>query len=385
MNLFLGMMIFLIGGFSIWCNFSFYASFAMGINALALGIFGLVSDITKLVSAKTFSESLVCPNKKGAGLFGIFVWIITSTLSVIAGYGFLSGVLQNHENTQLKQSHVYENGLVAVSNARRKVEELVSYADSGNAEAAKQEKQLLQKELADYIAQPALNGAGKPWGTIAGRVGNCAKKSSYYVKAYCPKIKALETEIAKQNDLVTGYLRYTSATSYLEKTSLKLSDLTAGGGTIHAAFRDIGGLIGASPQIVKILVIGVLALVVEFSTSYFIYLATNVFGTPNSSGYSQETVDEQYENPRKLVGGSQMTVNKSFRKPIIARLLTVNDSYEKRFKKATIALTKTVVDSKTGKLGTELTPSLYGTKAWCLKNGGAVPKSTIVNKLEALI
>lgn len=382
MNIFLRVMIFLIGGFSMLCNFTFYASFAVGINALALGCFGLISDTTKLVAAKTFSESSINPEKKGAGFSGFLIWTVTTILSFFAMYGFLSGVLQSHDNTQLKASHAYESGLIAINNAQHKVEGLASYANSGNAEAAKLEKQRLKKELKDYIAQPALNGKGVAWGTIASTTGNCSKKTSYYVKAHCPKIEALEAEIEVQSAIIKGYGRYTSATSYLEKTSVKLSDLTAGGDTVHAAFRDIGDVVGISHQLVKIIVLGMLALIAEFTTSYFIYLLTSVFGNPDRLAYDEGTVSEQYQNPHKMVSVSQSIVNKSFRKPILNRLLTLNDSVDKRFKHATKALNNPVRNDKTGKWSTEIIPSKYGITAWCKQNRGAIPNSLVISWQE---
>lgn len=356
-----------IGSFGIFCNVIFYSSLGIGVYAITYGIIGFLLDILKYACVKMFNKAL---SQNGAiETYSAFAfWFILSVISFIAGYGFISTALNQFEQTQMMQSNVYNSSLLSVNNARVKVESLANFADSSSADKAKNEKAKLEKELTAYLQSPAKNGQGHIWGTIAGRTGDCSSEYSYYVKSYCPKIKKLEADIDTQNKLIAGHLQYISASAYLEKTSIALSDITSTGGSIHSVFKNIGNLLSVEPAFVRDMLTMITSIIMEIASSWLIFMKTRLYQSPTQFEDVQRI---NHSNPAYKRLSHDSVKNQSVglsmsRLPLIGKLSVGKG--DQRLKHARKALVNGLIK-----------PSKYGLQKWSKQNGGMLSDSAIAD------
>lgn len=366
MTYFLGALAFAIGSFSIVCNIVFYSSLGIGIYSYTLGFMALCADLLKYAAIKSFNAALGQADRGWEISSAVIFWIVFTILSLIAGHSFISNAYHQYEDTQMRQSNVYNSSNLSVQNARRQVESLAQFADAASAEAAKEEKARLKSELEQYLQLPAKNGQGKPWGTIGGRTGDCTRTYSYYVKAYCPKIKALQADIEKQDELVRGHQRFISANSYLEQTSVALSELSSTGGNAHPGFKSLGDMSNIDPETIKNWVTAIMTFFLELSTSWLIHMRMRVYQPPIQFGNAQVTnyTHTGYKAPRQIFVQNSSVGSSMPRLPFFSNWSANSD--DQLVKQVEKALRHGLIR-----------PSEYGLLNWANLNGKVLRRSTI--------
>ena len=366
MTYFLGALALAIGSFSIISNIIFYSSLGTGIYSYTLGFMALCADLLKYAAVKSFNAALGQPDRAVEISSAVIFWVVFTILSLIAGYSFISTAYHQYEDTQMRQSNVYNSSNLSFQNARRKVESLAQFADTASAEAAKEEKARLNSELNQYLQLPAKNGQGTPWGTIGGRTGDCTKTYSYYVKSYCPKIKALQADIEKQDDFVRGHRRFISANSYLEQTSVALSKLSSTGGNAHPGFKNLGGILNIDPETLKGWVTAIMTLFLELATSWLIHMRMRVYQSPTQFRNAQLTnyTHTGYKPPRQVFVQNSSVGSLMPRLPFFGNWSANSDDH--LIKQARKALMLGLIK-----------PSGYGLRMWADENGKVLKDSAI--------
>ncbi len=165
----------------------------------------------------------------------------------------MSSVQHKLESVAIAQSTQYKSASTAVKNAARKVEELSRYADAGIADTAKEKLQAIEAEkdsvligmsaYANPDRSPKTNAKGQPYKTLAAQ--------------WCDRLRAIQIQAAPWQETLDKYQSYVSAVAYHESVLANLAALDArqvaiGGSPIHPMFVDLGRLLRAAPDEMKV-------------------------------------------------------------------------------------------------------------------------------------
>jgi hypothetical protein len=139
-------------------------------------------------------------------------------ISVLCGQATLQQSLDAAQQARRLQSDVYQAAVAQRKIAAEKVAALS--IDETQALAAKKALTALETEKQAYLASPATNSRGKGAGTIGARVGDCTG-TSYYVRKYCGKIRALDSQLSDAKLTVDKWHEYKSAKAHLDELESK--------------------------------------------------------------------------------------------------------------------------------------------------------------------
>jgi len=291
-----GSLIFLslvLGGMGLFCNAYFYGSFG-SVNDFSgsYALIGLAFDLAKFalvpVGVYFFARAQILEASLAGG-----AWLVLTIISLVAAFGFLSLKNSEYEAAALAQSTAFESAKAQVESANAKVEALSKYANSQASDAALQTKAELEAQLNILWSAPAKNSLGHKIGmSVQAKLGNCPG-SSWYHKTYCPKITALEQQIAQAQSKVGGYDQYLAALAFRDNALKQLSELNVDStSSYHPVFENIAVLLGIHPNNAKVAFITTSAFVLELLASLLIFLRSRL-SFQNPTG---RTFDGEYAN-----------------------------------------------------------------------------------------
>ena len=331
-----GSLIFLsliLGGMGLFCNAYFYGSFG-GVNDFSgsYAIIGLAFDLAKFALVPVGVYFFMRAQTLEASLAG-GAWLVLTIISLVAAFGFLSLKNSEYEATALTQSTAFESAKSQVESANVKVEALSKFANSNANDNALQTKAELEAQLNSLWSAPARNSLGHKIGmSVQAKLGSCPGRSWYH-KTYCPKITAIEQQIAQQKSKTGGYEQYLAALAFRDNALKQLTNLNVDvTGSYHPVFENVAVLLGIHPNNAKVVFIATSAFVLELLASLLIFLRSRLSFFPKKrifEGDAQSVNDDAQSVPKM----SSSPVNSSHAQSVKNDAQSVDEVLQRLFDK----------------------------------------------------
>jgi hypothetical protein len=244
-------------GISLYCSFLLYTSFSPTLSdKAAWGGMGLGLDMFKNI-ALIAALALWTLGFFAARIISVLVFAaygVLSVLSFMAFFGFMSSVQHKLETQSLLGSNQYASAKASLESAEHKMAELSRYADSSAVHAAQSQLEALRPRLeemrqgmaryAESDCTPKRDRRGAPYTTLAAE--------------WCAKLQAVQAEAQPWQAQIDGYRQYQSALAHRERmlaelAKLEPNSLDSNNGYIHPMFVDLGKLISAAPDEMKVI------------------------------------------------------------------------------------------------------------------------------------
>ena len=243
-------------GISLYCSFLLYTSFSPNLSdKAAWGGMGLGLDMFKNI-ALLAAFALWTMGFFAARVISVVVfaaYALLSVLSFVAFFGFMSTVQHKLEKDVLLDSNKYNSAVAAVESAEAKLSQLSRYADAdrvaqAEAELANLQPRIaqIQQDMARYAepdCTPKRDRRGAPYTTLAAE--------------WCAKLRAAQAEAQPWQAHINGYSQYQAALAHRQRMLDELANLDSGsvetGAVIHPMFVDLGKLVAAAPDEMKVM------------------------------------------------------------------------------------------------------------------------------------
>jgi hypothetical protein len=243
-------------GISLYCSFLLYTSFSPNLSdKAAWGGMGLGLDMFKNI-ALLAAFALWTLGFFAARIISVLVfaaYALLSVLSFVAFFGFMATVQHKLEKDVLLDSNKYNSAVAAVESAEAKLSQFSRYADAERVAQAEAELANLQPRIAQIRQDmsryanpdctPKRDRRGAPYTTLAGE--------------WCAKLRAAQAEAQPWQAQISGYSQYQAALSHRERMLNELANLDSGsvdtGAVIHPMFVDLGKLVAAAPDEMKVM------------------------------------------------------------------------------------------------------------------------------------
>lgn len=204
--------------------------------------------------------------------FAWLFWGVLTTISILAGFGFMTVVQNEAESAALLASAKFQAAKADVDTATRQVEQLSRYANALQAQLAQSKIDELDEQLARIWDAPAYNSLNQKTGkTVRFQLSDCPG-TTWYHRKYCTQIQTLQIDIKEQQILVDKHNAYLAALAHKETMLKKLSelDVTKVGITshIHPMFFGISQLTDHAAKVIKFFFLFSSSIVAELLSSF---------------------------------------------------------------------------------------------------------------------
>ena len=240
---------------SLYCSFLLYTSFSEELSdQVAWGGMGLGLDAFKNV-ALVAALALWALGLLVSRLLAVVVFAaygVLTVLSFMAFFGFMATVQHQLEQEALLASTQYQSLQASAQRAQENVDALSVYADGRAVQEAEQQLQRLQPQI---VAAEAVVAR---WIHADGSVKTNARGLPFATKAReaQAQLAAVEGRAIPHQEVIDGYARYQAALAHQERVLAELAALSptqvASASTLHPMFVDLGKLVAAAPDEMKV-------------------------------------------------------------------------------------------------------------------------------------
>ncbi len=155
--------------------------------------------------------------------FAFFAFISLTSISIIAGYVYMSNVDSQRAAENLKESLSYKMSLGSINQAQSEVDSLIKFSSTQQASTKKAKLVEIEKQVAEYNSTPVKNYNKKIVGTF-GQWNKCGRGQSLY-NIFCSEIKALDEEKASIHNWLNQHDSYLNAVAIVGQRQEKFIKL----------------------------------------------------------------------------------------------------------------------------------------------------------------